>query len=142
MTSGCRLSCFDDCLRSLFAWLGYHVGKRPLYFIIVPVLLTALCASGFQRATFEADPEYLFSPENGESKMERAALEKHFPMNYSAFDPGRVSRMGRFGRLLIQARDNGTLFRDHIFKQVSVGWLRGSPKMYCNLVLFFSPRKN
>lgn len=123
MTTSCRLTWFDDSLRSFFGWLGYHVGKRPLYFIIVPVLLTALCASGFQRISFEADPEYLFSPENGESKLERAALEKHFPMNYSAFDPGRVSRMGRFGRLLIQASDNGTLLRDHVFKQVGFMFL-------------------
>ena len=59
------------------------------YYIIVPVLLTALFASGFQRITYEADPEYLFSPINGHSKLERQALEKHFPMNYSEFDAGQ-----------------------------------------------------
>ena len=45
-------------------------------------------------------------------------LEKHFPMNYSSFDPGRVSRGGRFGRLLIQAYDNGTLLREHVWNQI------------------------
>ena len=55
----------------------------------MPVLLTALAASGFQRITYEADPEYLFSPINGHSKLERQALEKHFPMNYSEFDAGQ-----------------------------------------------------
>ena len=59
------------------------------YFFIVPALLTALAASGFQRITYEADPEYLFSPINGHSKIERGALEKHFPMNYSEFDAGQ-----------------------------------------------------
>ena len=115
---GCRVTSIDDLLRSFFGWLGYQVGKRPVYFIIVPFLLTALCASGFQRITYEADPEYLFSPQNGEAKFERAQMEKHFPMNYSAFHPGRVSRHGRFGRLLIRARDNGTLLRNDIFQQV------------------------
>ena len=79
---------------------------------------TTLGASGFQRITYEADPEYLFSPQNGEAKFERAQMEKHFPMNYSAFDPGRVSRHGRFGRLLIKANDDGTLLRNNIFQQV------------------------
>jgi len=115
---GCRVTSIDDLLRSFFGWLGYQVGKRPVYFIIVPVLLTALCASGFQRITYEADPEYLFSPQNGEAKFERAQMEKHFPMNYSAFHPGRISRHGRFGRLLIRARDNGTLLRNDIFQQI------------------------
>lgn len=59
------------------------------YYLIVPALLTALAASGFQRITYEADPEYLFSPINGHSKLERKALEKHFPMNYSEFDAGQ-----------------------------------------------------
>lgn len=108
----------DDGLRAFFGWLGYQVGKRPGYFIIVPILLTGLCASGFQRMYYEADPEYLFSPINGEAKFERAQLEKHFPTNYSAFDPGRVSRAGRFGRLLISAKDNGTILRERVFQQV------------------------
>ena len=108
----------DDGLRAFFGWLGYQVGKRPGYFIIVPILLTGLCASGFQRMFYEADPEYLFSPINGEAKFERAQLEKHFPTNYSAFDPGRVSRAGRFGRLLISAKDNGTILRERVFQQV------------------------
>ena len=55
----------------------------------MPALLTALAASGFQRITYEADPEYLFSPINGHSKLERKMLEKHFPMNYSDFDAGQ-----------------------------------------------------
>ena len=112
-----------------FGWLGYQVGKRPGYFIIVPLLLTALCASGFQRIYYEADPEYLFSPIDGDAKFERQALERHFPMNYSAFDPGRVSRAGRFGRLLILARDNGTLLRDSIFKQACYDFTKYSYSM-------------
>ena len=59
----------------------------------MPVLLTALAASGFQRITYEADPEYLFSPINGPSKAERQALEKHFPMNYSDFDAGQCKNV-------------------------------------------------
>ena len=115
----CKVTCIDEGLRSFFGWLGYHVGKRPCYFIIVPILLTALCASGFQRITYEADPEYLFSPIDGEGKFERAQLEKHFPMNYSeAFDPARVIRPPRFGRLLISAKDNGSLLRTRIFEQI------------------------
>ena len=61
------------------------------YYIIVPILCTALAATGFQTITYEADPEYLFSPINGHSKLERQALEKHFPMNYSEFDAGQKS---------------------------------------------------
>ena len=36
-----------------------------------------------QRIVHEADPEYLFSPLDGEAKLERHALEFYFPTNYT-----------------------------------------------------------
>ena len=36
-----------------------------------------------QRIVHEADPEYLFSPLDGEAKLERQALEIYFPTNYT-----------------------------------------------------------
>ena len=38
----------DDTLKKLFFKLGVAIGTSPGYFIIVPLLLTGLCASGFQ----------------------------------------------------------------------------------------------
>lgn len=44
-----------------------------------------MCQSKFtlQRIIHEADPEYLFSPLDGEAKLERHALELYFPTNYT-----------------------------------------------------------
>ena len=50
----------DDWLKKTFDRLGRAIGEQPGYFLIVPILLSALCASGFQRVKFMADPEYLF----------------------------------------------------------------------------------
>ena len=38
----------DETLRSWFYHLGEAIGKEPGYFLIVPLLLTALCGTGFQ----------------------------------------------------------------------------------------------
>jgi len=56
------LKIVDDTLKKVFFKLGVMIGKNPGYFIIVPLLLTALCASGFQRMDYNYDPEYLLSP--------------------------------------------------------------------------------
>merc|ERR1712001_247771 len=85
----CRATFMDDWLKKTFDRLGRAIGEQPGYFLIVPVLLSALCASGFRRVKFMADPEYLFSPTDGEAKHERAMLEHHFPNNFTAFDPSR-----------------------------------------------------
>jgi hypothetical protein len=75
----------DRALRSFFHWLGTNIGQRPGYFIIVPILLTALLATGVQQMNYNYDPEYLFSPTTGVAKDERAMLESFFPTNYSDF---------------------------------------------------------
>ena len=75
----------DDTLKKLFFKLGDLVGRQPGYFLIVPALLTALCASGFQRMDYNYDPEYLISPTSGPAKTERALMEKYFPVDYQHF---------------------------------------------------------
>ena len=75
---------------------------------------------------FPLSAEYLFSPSNGESKLEKAvqvriqfflfknmhislkfgtysgffSQDEYFPSNFSAFDPGRMSSLGCMGRII------------------------------------------
>ena len=60
--------CVDTALKKLFFKLGVSVARNPGYYIIIPALLTALCASGFQQMDYNYEPEYLFSPQNGRAK--------------------------------------------------------------------------
>jgi hypothetical protein len=91
----CGIECIDKWLTKAFYRLGHVVAKHPGYFLIVPVFLTIICITGFQRVQFEIDPEYLFSPEHGPGKTERAIVESHFKMNYSSlFNPTRITRPG------------------------------------------------
>ena len=87
------LKIVDDTLKKLFFKLGVTVGKHPGYFLIVPALLTALCASGFQRMNYNYDPEYLISPSSGRAKQERAVMEENFPINYNYFQVGSQPRL-------------------------------------------------
>lgn len=112
------LKIVDDTLKKVFFKLGVMIGNNPGYFIIVPLLLTALCASGFQRMNYNYDPEYLLSPSTGEAKQERAIMEKYFPVNYNYFQPQRMSRVGKFGRVIITAADEGTLLRTKLWNQI------------------------
>jgi len=113
---GCQA--FDALLKRLFYNLGYQIGKRPMYFVIVPILLTALCATGFQQLDYEYDPEYLFSPSEGAAKKERLRLEEHFPTNYTAFKSSRMTRVGKFGRLVVEAADGGDMLRTELWNQL------------------------
>nr|XP_026495368.1 patched domain-containing protein 3 isoform X2 [Vanessa tameamea] len=117
---GCKLTFVDDVLNRSFYKLGLIVGKQPGYFIIIPVLLTLLMITGYQRVNYEMDPEYLFSPVSGQGKLERRIVEEYFKVNYThRFNVGRITRAGRFGRVIIVAKDNTTnMLRTEIWKEL------------------------
>lgn len=113
----CR--CIDTALSIGFQKLGHIVGRYPGYFIIIPILVAALLATGLQRLHYEDDPEYLFSPSDGRSKQERAIIDDFFPINYTSnFNLGRITHKGRFGRLIIVAKDEGNILRRHIWDEI------------------------
>lgn len=88
--------CLDDFLNRSFYRLGYYVGRHPGYFLIVPVLLSFLCITGYQKIQYNIDPEYLFSPVDGPGKYERAVAEEFFPVNYTnRFNVARITRAGK-----------------------------------------------
>ncbi|VEN51717.1 unnamed protein product, partial [Callosobruchus maculatus] len=100
------LKIVDDLLNKSFYKLGLVVGKYPGYFLVVPVLLTLLGMTGYQQMKNNIDPEYLFSPINGEGKFERAIVENYFKVNYSSrFSVSRITRAGRFGRVILTSKD-------------------------------------
>ncbi|KAF4520468.1 hypothetical protein B566_EDAN004719 [Ephemera danica] len=120
-TRGCRVTWVDEQLASLFYKLGRQVALRPGYFLLIPPLIAALCATGFQRIEYEIDPEYLFSPVNGHGKMERRIVEHFFPPNdTSRFNVGRITRQGRFGRVIVVAQDGGNMLRTDIWREMRI----------------------
>ncbi|KAK9700792.1 hypothetical protein QE152_g31019 [Popillia japonica] len=87
------IQCVDDMLNKAFFRLGFFVGRHPGYFIIVPVLLTLFFITGYQQIHHNIDPEYLFSPVNGEGKLERKIAEDLFKVNYTTrFNVARITR--------------------------------------------------
>ncbi|XP_023294117.2 patched domain-containing protein 3 [Lucilia cuprina] len=116
----CGISCVDKTLNKTFFHLGVFIAKHPGYFIIVPILLTLLCITGYQQLKYQIDPEYLFSPINGEGKAERAIVEQYFKVNYThRFNVGRITRPGRFGRVIVIPKDgNDNMIRREIFQEL------------------------
>ena len=108
----------DAAFKRWFYKLGFMIGSHPGYFIVVPLLLTALCASGFQQMIYNYDPEYLFSPTDGEAKSERAVLENYFKVNYSDFKASRLTRPGKFGRVVVSAKDGGSMINETLWNQL------------------------
>ncbi|KAF2366096.1 Protein patched/dispatched [Trinorchestia longiramus] len=116
---GFFLEKFDHFLNRSFYKLGINIANNIGYYIIIPILLTAICATGFQRIQYEDDPEYLFAPTNGAARLERAVVEEHFKVNFTwDFHPARMTRNGRFARFIMVAKDNGSLLREEVWENI------------------------
>lgn len=114
------LKIVDEKLNKSFYQLGLLVGNHPGYFLIIPVLLTILGMTGYQQMHNNIDPEYLFSPVNGRGKYERAVVEEFFKVNYSSrFNVARITRAGRFGRVILTANDGDkNMLRANVWKEL------------------------
>lgn len=111
--------CIDTALAVVFRKLGFLVGKYPGYFMIVPFFIACILGTGLQRLRYEDDPEYLFSPTDGRSKIERAIIDEYFPINYTHnFNVGRITHKGRFGRLIVTTKDGGSVLRRSVWDEV------------------------
>ncbi|CAH0556056.1 unnamed protein product [Brassicogethes aeneus] len=114
------LKIVDYWLNRSFYKLGLIVGKYPGYFLIIPILLTLLGLTGYQKIHNNIDPEYLFSPINGEGKYERAVVEEFFKVNYTEkFNVARITRAGRFGRVILTAKDGDkNMLRKEVWQEM------------------------
>ncbi|XP_023215985.1 patched domain-containing protein 3-like [Centruroides sculpturatus] len=111
--------CVDRAVTFVFRWLGRFVARHPGYFIVVPVLGSILLATGLQKMVYQDDPEYLFSPIDGQASKDKELIFKLFPEDVAEnFDLERLPRLGHFGRVIIIAKDEGTIFREEIFQEI------------------------
>ncbi|XP_054287352.1 patched domain-containing protein 3-like [Macrosteles quadrilineatus] len=118
---GCGVKCVDNLLTRSFYKLGVQIGHTPGYFLIIPVLLTLLCVTGYHQIHYQMDPEYLFSPQQGPGKTERAIVETYFKMNYtSRFNPTRITRPGRFGRVIVIPKHGSNMLSVEVWKELRV----------------------
>ena len=79
-----------------------HFCYFSAYFIAGPVLLAVVFSFGFFVVNYQSDPAYLYTAQNSQAFIDQDIQEKHFPQNYSDFDPSRISLHGKYGRLIIQ----------------------------------------
>ncbi|XP_031601646.2 patched domain-containing protein 3 [Oreochromis aureus] len=115
-----RTDCLTKPLSRLFENLGSKVGSYPLYFFIVPVLLSAALSGGFIFLQERQDNglERQFTPSKGSSKATRAFVKENFPYNYSMFSEDRQYDKGSFASLIAVARNSRNLLDTLVLEDI------------------------
>ncbi|XP_067135658.1 patched domain-containing protein 3-like [Centruroides vittatus] len=107
-------------LSSRFRHLGRLIGRHPLYFVIIPLLFTALSALGLLRLQVIKDSEYLHVPSNGRTFKARTEIEKFFPENATDFDFTRMTLYKGANMIIATCKDGGTMMREYVFDELQM----------------------
>lgn len=118
---GCRRTdCLSRPLSNLFEKLGSTVGSFPLYFLIIPIIVTSALGGGFFfiKDREDNDLEQQFTPKKGPSKVTRAFVKENFPYNDSMFSIDRLYNKGNFASLIAVSRNSNSVLESPAFQDI------------------------
>ncbi|CAJ1082672.1 patched domain-containing protein 3-like [Xyrichtys novacula] len=115
-----RTDCLSRPLSGLFEKLGSLVGSYPLFFFVIPLILTAALGGGltFLKDNEDNDLERQYTPKKGPSKVTRALVKENFPFNDSMFSEDRLYDQGIFASLIAQAENDENILENGAFKDL------------------------
>ena len=108
----------DNYLKETFRNLGRLVGRYPLIFLIIPMVIFCVLATGMFQVEYLSDPDHLLTPVNGEGRKEKAIAEKYFPTNFSDFDAPRSTKFGLYGYVMVTAKSGNSILQPQIWSEV------------------------
>ncbi|UYV69070.1 daf-6 [Cordylochernes scorpioides] len=114
------LLCISEGLTYAFQCLGALVARRPWWFIIGPVIFTALTSYGCFKIKVDGDVVKHFGPSGSSYYRIRDLIRHNFPLSHQKhYDIGRESKFfSGYGRLLMETLDEGSIFRQHIMDEI------------------------
>ncbi|XP_078579544.1 patched domain-containing protein 3-like [Branchiostoma floridae x Branchiostoma japonicum] len=92
-------------MRHAFQKFGRFLARHPHAFLLSSLLIAGILGGGLFFLGNEGSIEKLYTPENGQGKVEREYVRTHFPINDSEhFLPSRAVTAGRYGAVIIRPR--------------------------------------
>ncbi|CAH1781995.1 unnamed protein product [Owenia fusiformis] len=101
-----KTDCIEKPLAGLLCRLGKIVARYPWPFIVIPVIISGGCGVGLLRLKNVVDTEYLYTPDDGPAKEERAILRRYFTMDWSTnFQATRSLTLDGYARVIFIPKD-------------------------------------
>lgn len=119
----CSLRCgfVDDLLSKVFYKYGKLVARHKLFFLLVPLVLFAVTASGVLQIYVDDDIEALFTPLGSPSLEDKVYAKDAFPIGDEGdeFLPNRVldSLLSKL-QLIITTKDGGNVLRKSVVQEI------------------------
>ncbi|XP_066545227.1 patched domain-containing protein 3-like [Amia ocellicauda] len=114
----CHTDCLEKPICRGFKAFGGVVGRKPWWFLVIPLLLSAGLGGGFYRLkeTEANDIEDQFTPMNGPAKAERELVKSNFPQDDADFSSQRLVTEGTYASLILVSESD--ILTNKTFMQV------------------------
>ncbi|UYV68760.1 daf-6 [Cordylochernes scorpioides] len=107
----------NDLMSAGCGKLGILLSRRPDYFILLPVFLTAVLASYLQHLDYNRDLFLLFTPQNGRAMKDRAYVE-HLFGSAANHDMSRSLGLPLLCAAILVCKDSKSILRPEFFNEV------------------------
>ncbi|KAL0147480.1 hypothetical protein M9458_057220 [Cirrhinus mrigala] len=113
-----RTDCVEKPISKLFEKLGHLVGSYPVWFFVIPLIVSAALGGGlyFLKDYEDNDVENQFTPINGPSKQARDFVKETFPSNDSLFSSQRLYAEGNYAVMIFSVE--GDILADTLFEKI------------------------
>ncbi|KAL1248941.1 hypothetical protein QQF64_022259 [Cirrhinus molitorella] len=113
-----RTDCVEKPISKLFEKLGHLIGSYPVWFFVIPLIVSAALGGGlyFLKDYEDNDIENQFTPINGPSKQARHFVKETFPSNDSLFSSQRLYAEGNYAVMIFSVE--GDILADALFEEI------------------------
>ncbi|XP_070532382.1 patched domain-containing protein 3-like [Ptychodera flava] len=119
MKQKCHYDFVQRRLSKRFYTHGKFIGKHPIPFLVIPVIVSVALGVGMLLMEQETDIEYLFTPANSKAIRDRDKIDRLFPPGDSEdFIASKQSRVGNYGQVIITASDGDNVLRGFVLQEI------------------------
>ncbi|XP_023244779.1 uncharacterized protein LOC111642643 [Centruroides sculpturatus] len=93
--------CLTNSLSNIIGRLGVVISRYPIYFVIIPVILSGLLSNGLIRLQTNEDIDFLLTADSGKYFEAKQFIDKTFDTNSGSFDFLRLTKRPLFPMIYI-----------------------------------------
>ncbi|XP_023244781.1 patched domain-containing protein 3-like [Centruroides sculpturatus] len=112
--------CLTHTVSSIIGRIGVVISRYPLYFVIVPIIVSSLLSIGIIKILTNDDNECLLGADRGNVFHAKQFIEKTFPMNSGSFDFLRLTKRPLFPMIYIVYNRESNILRKEFLEEIQI----------------------
>lgn len=107
------------CISNAFGRYGHLVGRYPVWFIVVPVVVCVGLGVGFLFRSNEQDIELLYTPINSRSRSDREKVKALFPdRTHDYYNPMSLNDHALGGVVLFRPKNDSNILTRESLQEI------------------------